>query len=120
MPGHRPSLVNTSLWQIPQACTLIRTFPGLGWGISRSTSSKEPFGRGIWTTRIFATLPPFQARSRKKFSEYGSSLAKARSRHEAMLRNKSFGLGEFPQPRQKLIGSGPFGYYSVRKVDKSL
>src|SRR5712692_9993960 len=41
MPGQAPSLVNTSLWQTPQACTLMRTCPAVGLGISRSTISKS-------------------------------------------------------------------------------
>jgi len=45
-----------SLWQIPHACTLIRTVPGLGSGILRSTISKGPFGRGICTARIVGII----------------------------------------------------------------
>ena len=41
-----PSLVKASLWQTPQACTLIRTWPGPGSGMSRSTSSKRPVRLG--------------------------------------------------------------------------
>src|ERR1700737_2900661 len=58
MPGQSPSFVYESLWQIPQAWTLIRTDPAPGSGLSRSTSSKGPFGRGTWTTRIFDMVPP--------------------------------------------------------------
>src|SRR5262245_36410873 len=54
MPGHWPSLVNTSLWHTPQAWTLIRTDPGPGSGIGRSTSSRGPPGRETWATRIVA------------------------------------------------------------------
>src|SRR5215217_6495096 len=54
MPGHQPSLVNTSLWQTPQACTLIRTCPGLGWGISRSTIWKSAPGPAICAAFIVA------------------------------------------------------------------
>src|SRR5262249_9785948 len=54
MPGHWPSLVKTSLWQTPQAWTLIRTAPGPGSGIGRSTSSRGPPGRETWATRIVA------------------------------------------------------------------
>src|SRR4051794_15007103 len=54
MPGHWPSLVKTSLWQTPQAWTLIRTDPGPGSGIGRSTSSRGPPGRETWATRIVA------------------------------------------------------------------
>src|SRR3954465_2956287 len=52
MPGHWPSLVKTWLWQTPQAWTLIRTDPGPGSGIGRSTSSSGPPGRETWATRI--------------------------------------------------------------------
>src|SRR5690348_15987972 len=55
MPGHWPSMVKTSLWQTPQAWTLIRTDPGPGSGIGRSTSSRGPPGRETWATRIVAT-----------------------------------------------------------------
>src|SRR6516162_412209 len=39
---------------MPQACTLIRTDPGPGSGIGRSTSSRGPPGRETWATRIVA------------------------------------------------------------------
>jgi hypothetical protein len=52
--GKRPFLVSLSLWQTPQAWTLILTVPAWGSEISRSTNSKGPFGRGTWTTRILA------------------------------------------------------------------
>src|ERR1700722_3238857 len=42
MPGKAPSFVRTSLWQTPQACTLMRTCPAPGFGISRSTISNSP------------------------------------------------------------------------------
>src|SRR5262245_59474692 len=54
MPGKAPSLTSESLWQIPQACTLIRTEPAPGSGIGRSTTSKGPFARETCTTRIVA------------------------------------------------------------------
>src|SRR5579864_1864531 len=54
MPGHWPSLVKTSLWQTPQAWTLIRTDPGPGSGIGRSTSSRGPPARETCTARIVA------------------------------------------------------------------
>src|SRR5438552_13539925 len=54
----RPSLTSESLWQMPHACTLIRTDPGTGSGIGRSTISKGPFGRETCTTRIVAMVPP--------------------------------------------------------------
>src|ERR1700674_2013002 len=65
MPGHRPSFVNASLWQRPQACTLMSTCPGPGLGISRSTISKSAPGLGTCAAFIGATanfvvamLPP--------------------------------------------------------------
>src|SRR5262249_14729639 len=54
MPRHWPSLLKTSLWQTPQAWTLIRTDPGPGSGIGRSTRSRGPPGRETWATRIVA------------------------------------------------------------------
>src|SRR5271170_7742492 len=62
MPGHNASLVSTSLWQTPQACTLTRTSPGPGFGISRSTISHGPWAFATCTTLIFfafaAICPP--------------------------------------------------------------
>src|SRR2546421_963672 len=55
MPGKAPSFVNTSLWQTPQACTLIRTCPTPGLGISCSTIWKSAPGLGICATFIGAT-----------------------------------------------------------------
>src|SRR5579862_2866726 len=52
MPGH-PSFVRTSLWQTPQACTLIRTCPASGLGISRSTISKSAPGLETCAAFIF-------------------------------------------------------------------
>src|SRR5438128_11967118 len=52
MPGKVPSLVRVSLWQIPQAWTLMRTWPAAGSGTCRSMISRGPFGRGTWTTRM--------------------------------------------------------------------
>src|SRR3954454_7716570 len=57
IPGNVPSLVSESLWQIPQACTLIRTSPAPGSGMGRSTSSKGPLGRDTWATRITVMFP---------------------------------------------------------------
>src|SRR5271167_1514873 len=54
MPGKRPSLVITSLWQTPQAWTRILTCSGPGCGISRSTISKSPPAFGTCTAFIFA------------------------------------------------------------------
>src|SRR5579863_4424015 len=55
MPGQAPSLVSTSLWHTPQACTLMRTCPASGLGISRSTISKSAPGLGICAAFIGAT-----------------------------------------------------------------
>src|ERR1035441_3116219 len=57
-PGKCPSFVSESLWQIPQACTLIRTDPAPGFGISRSTLSKAPPDWETCTARIFDISPP--------------------------------------------------------------
>src|SRR5207302_8235685 len=54
MPGKPPSFVSTSLWQIPQASTLMRTCPTPGLGISRSTIWKSAPGLGICATFIGA------------------------------------------------------------------
>jgi len=43
-PGQRPSLTNTSLWQMPHASTFTRTCPARGSGITRSTNSHSPLG----------------------------------------------------------------------------
>src|SRR5215469_3101447 len=51
-----------SLWQTPQAATLMRICPAPGWGMSRSTSSKPPFAWGTWATRIFGMVEPSVAR----------------------------------------------------------
>src|SRR6266581_8861175 len=53
MPG-KPSFVSASLWHTPQACTLIRTCPASGFGISRSTISKSAPGFGICAAFIGA------------------------------------------------------------------
>ena len=53
MPGNNPSLVMESLWQTPQACTLIRTCIGPGSGMSRYTISKGPLGLDTCTERIY-------------------------------------------------------------------
>src|SRR5438067_13565350 len=52
IPGHAPSFVNTSLWHTPQACTLIRTCPAPGSGVSRSTILKSAPGLGTCATFI--------------------------------------------------------------------
>ena len=53
-PGQIPSFVIESLWQMPQACTLMRTRPGPRSGMSRSTISKVLLRLDTWTARIFA------------------------------------------------------------------
>src|SRR5258706_7815368 len=58
MPGNSPSLVTTSLWQTPQACTRILTCPVPGSGISRSTTSKSAPGLGTCTAIIFGIASP--------------------------------------------------------------
>src|ERR1700686_2092712 len=65
MPGQAPSFVNISLWQTPQACTLMRTCPAPGLGISRSTISKSAPGLetcaafiGATATFEVAMMPP--------------------------------------------------------------
>src|ERR1700745_3140217 len=70
MPGQEPSTVSTSLWQTPQACTLMRTCPAPGSGISRSTISKPAPGleicatficvAAIGTTLLVAINPPMK------------------------------------------------------------
>ena len=45
IPGNAPCLVKESLWQMPHACTLIRTCRGPGVGRSRTTSSRGPLAR---------------------------------------------------------------------------
>ena len=47
--------MSTSLWQTPQACTLIRTCPAPGIGISRSTIWKSAPGLDTCATFIVAT-----------------------------------------------------------------
>src|SRR5258707_5531730 len=54
MNGNAPNFVAASLWQTPQAFTLIRTSPAAGAGISRSTSSKSPPALPTCATRFFA------------------------------------------------------------------
>src|SRR5207302_10900298 len=39
-------------WQMPHACTLIRTCPAPGSGIGRSTISNDPPGRATCATRM--------------------------------------------------------------------
>src|SRR6266478_5546356 len=54
MPGQYPSFTRLSLWQMPQACTRMRTCPAVGLGISRSTISKSAPAFGTNATFIFA------------------------------------------------------------------
>jgi hypothetical protein len=53
-------LTSESLWQMPQAATLIRTVPGAGWGIGLSTISNGRFAPEISATRIVAINPQSQ------------------------------------------------------------
>src|SRR5215468_9872217 len=55
MPGQEPSFVNTSLRQIPHACTLMRTCSEVGLGISRSMIWKSAPGLETCATFIVAT-----------------------------------------------------------------
>src|SRR5262249_1174062 len=73
MPGQAPSFVSTSLWQTPQACTLMRTCPAPGSGISRSTIWKSAPALGICATFIgaiatfvVAMIPPSESFSRAR------------------------------------------------------
>ena len=62
IPGNVPSLVSTSLWQMPQARARIHADPGPGSRIGRSTISRGPLGPETCTTRIVAMIsskPPF-------------------------------------------------------------
>src|SRR6266849_4823079 len=52
-PGQYPSFTSMSLWQMPQASTLIRTWLRAGSGMFLSTSSKLPPGLPTWTAFIF-------------------------------------------------------------------
>src|SRR5260221_13744247 len=58
MPGQVPSFVRESLWQIPDACTLMRTCARPGSGTSRSTIWKAPLALGTWAARILGMNPP--------------------------------------------------------------
>src|SRR5262249_53363969 len=79
---------------MPQACTLIRTLPGPGSGIGRSTISKGPFGRETCATRI-----PAMARSSGEMWGWAawpfpSSYAGDRARQRTSRR--SVGFRRFP------------------------
>src|SRR3984893_10273796 len=52
IPGKAPCLVNESLWQTPQAWTLMRTCRAVGSGTSRSTISKGPLALLTCTARM--------------------------------------------------------------------
>src|SRR5450631_426094 len=62
MPGQWPSFTRASLWQIPQASTLMRTWPRAGSGMFLSTSSRFPPALLTWTTFIRDILFPFVSR----------------------------------------------------------
>ena len=53
IPGKSPSFVTASLWQTPEACTRMRTWPAPGSGISRSTIWYGPLALTTWAARIF-------------------------------------------------------------------
>src|SRR5262249_54803042 len=55
MPGQEPSFVNMSLRQMPHACTLMRTCPEVGLGISRSMIWKSAPGLETCASFIVAT-----------------------------------------------------------------
>src|SRR5215467_9834589 len=78
--GKTPSLTSTSLWQIPQAFTLMRTCPASGSGIPRSTISNFPPGLeicaafigavvGFGATLNVAIIPPLTRDVLKTFAE---------------------------------------------------
>ena len=52
--GLRPLTVNMSLWQTPQACTLMRTWPRLGLGNVALDDFESALGLGICTAFIAA------------------------------------------------------------------
>src|SRR6266498_525066 len=51
-----PSFTSTSLWQMPQASTFTRTWPGPGLGTSRSTNSQSPPALLICAAFIFVLI----------------------------------------------------------------
>src|SRR5438034_3550347 len=55
-PGHKPSLTNRSLWQMPHASTFTRTCPLPGSGMSRSTNSQSPPGLLMCAAFIFVFI----------------------------------------------------------------
>jgi hypothetical protein len=64
-PGRQPVFRKASLWQTPQAWTLMRTCPAPGFGTSRSTIWKSAPGAGICaafivaiSTCVVAMVPP--------------------------------------------------------------
>src|SRR5215472_10725381 len=66
--GNKPSFVTESPWQIPHACTLMRTFPLQGSGIFRSTISNGPLGFETCTERILVFV------SNCSYLEYSSAV----------------------------------------------
>src|SRR5258708_24694233 len=59
MPGQCPSFVRESLWQTPEACTRMRTWPAPASGISRSTTWYGPVALTTCAARILGIdLPP--------------------------------------------------------------
>src|ERR1017187_8804435 len=88
-PGKCPSFVNESLWQIPQACTLIRTDPAPGSGISRSTISKGPPGLETCTARMFDILPPIIIFAQSRVTER-ADFRPVRRRQDLDFKHKQF------------------------------
>src|ERR1035438_1262172 len=69
MPGQRPSFTNASLWQMPQASTLILTWARPGSGIFLSTSSRLPPGLATWTAFIVGIGSSTASRESRGFVE---------------------------------------------------
>src|SRR5208282_773440 len=61
-PGQWPSFTSESLWQMPQASTLILTWLRPGSGMFLSTSSKFPPGLLTWTAFILDIALPHEFR----------------------------------------------------------
>src|SRR2546423_14051820 len=68
-PGNPPDFTNASLWQMPQAWTLIRTEAAFGSGIGRSTTSNGPPALETWTAFIFLDVSAMIAPSLSLFDD---------------------------------------------------
>src|SRR5579863_2524918 len=106
MPGHAPSFVSTSLWHTPHACTLIRTCPAPGRGISLSTISKFPPALetctafiGAMPTFVVAIFPPLNSQT---------LTAAAGARLSSLLQNPLFGFLTRRHLRRKLLRLSPW------------